>query len=266
MVNKNFKYTYTTCWIKLIIIGSYIEVYGTIQAAGSNLAEPPRSQYVLDGTYTDIFQAPSMQSVAHRQRFYSSPPHLADGLHRLVISSLTDGPLLSLDFVQFIPSLPSNDIPKAASINAQQMTPAARAGTIAAGVIGGVAFIAVVILLLFLVRRRRYRAAPFLVEGVDSGPRSTDSAVNPSHIGQFSTLQIGPPLAWSSKSGNITLPTVRPRQPSQMSMEPPMYDLAVEQRISHQRYILQPNPYANPRSSVGYHASDFEVVPVIVST
>jgi len=246
--------------------GSYIEVYGTIVPPDDDGI--PSSSFVVDGTFTNTFEAPSVPTVMHMQKFYSSPSHLTDGPHQLVITSLTDGPVLSLDFVQYIPSSPADVIPAGAlSGNARlTLSSAPRAEIIVAGVIGGFAFLIIIALLVFVIHYRRHRRnGTFTIEdGEDDATRVGDVNVPPARVTPFSEGQFGPPLAWSSKSGNRNLSTTRPKRISALSIQPPEYDQAVGEHTAYP-FTPQPNVYGHRRSSSDphiYHAEDFEVLPI----
>lgn len=243
--------------------GSYIEIYGTIEPPDNN--GPPSSKYDIDGTFTNTFQAPSVPAAMHTQRYYSSPPQLKDGPHQLVISSLKDGPLLSLDFAQYMPS--SQELSSAAlsSSSHSSYTPASRAGAIAAGVIGGVAFLIVMVLLTFLIRHRRQSSGQFTIEDGEEDPvRTVDIGKSGSHITPFRHAQSGPPVAWSSKAGNANLPTTRPNRNSGLSIQPPEYDQVVGEHLGHHPLTPQPNVHGQQKFSDPhvYDAEAFEVLPI----
>jgi hypothetical protein len=191
--------------------------------------------------FTNIFQAPSVPTAMHTQRYYSSPPQLKNGPHQLVISSDKDGPSLSLDFVQYIPS--SQEVSPAALLgnSSASGTSASRAGTIAAGVIGGVAFLTVIVLLSFLIRHRHH---PNSIEDGDNNDNVDKSVL---HITPFDYS--GPPVAWSSKSKNTNLATTRPKRLSVESMQPPEYSEAIKEHL----LFPLPNVGGRRRSSSDPH-------------
>jgi len=189
------------------------------------------------------------------QKYYSSPSQLKDGPHQLVITSLMDGPLLSLDFAQYLPS--SKQVPSAPLSNNS------RAGVIAAGIIGSVASLIVIVLLIFLIRYRRRRGRSFVIE---DGDHVDISKLSEPYITPFRQAQSGPPVAWSSKSGNMKLPTTRPKRHTILSIEPPEYDQAIDDHhLGRHPLTAQSNVYGRRRSLSEphiYHAEDFDVLPI----
>lgn len=245
------------------ISGSYIEVYGTIMPQDDY--GTPSSSYVIDGTYTNTFEAPPVPTTAYMQRFYSSP-HLTNGPHQLVITSLTEGPLFSLDFVQYVPSSPMEGLFSGAlSNNGRSPVSAPRAEMIIAGVTAGVAFLMIMTLLAFVIYYRRLRrSGTFTIEdGEDDAARIEDVAVA-SRITPYHEAQSGPPVAWSSKSGDRNLSTTRPKRTSTLVIEPPDYHQAIAQHTGCP-FTPQPNVYGQHRRSSDPHiylAEDFEVLPI----
>jgi hypothetical protein len=244
--------------------GSYIEVYGTIMP--QDYYGAPSSSYVIDGTFSNTFEAPSVPTTMYMQKYYSSP-HLTNGPHQLVITSLTEGPLFSLDFVQYVPSstdaefvgVSSNDIHSAPR-------GAPRADMIIAGVTGGVAFLMIMAFLALLIYHRRHRrSGTFTIEdGEDDATRIGDVNIIPARVTPYREGQPGPPIAWNSKSGNRNLSTTRPKRASALSIQPPEYDQAIGTHTGCP-FTPQLNVYGQHRSSSDPHiylAEDFEVLPI----
>jgi len=243
--------------------GSYIEVYGTIMPRDDY--GTPLSSYVIDGTFTNTFEAPSVPTTAYMQQYYSSP-HLTEGPHQLVITSLTEGPLFSLDFVRYAPSSPTDGVfVGALSNNVHSSVSGPRAETIIAGVTGGVAFLMIMAFAFIIYHRRHRRSGTFTIEdGEDDATHIGDVNVAPAQVIPYCEHQSGPPLAWSSKSGNRSLSTTRPKRTSALSIQPPDYDQAVGGHTGYP-FTPQPNVHGQHRSSSDPHiylAEDFEVLPI----
>jgi hypothetical protein len=141
-----------------------------------------------------------------------------------------------------------------------------RAEIIAAGAIGGSALLIIVALLAFIIYHRRHRRnSTFTIEdGEDDATHIRDVGVPPARVTPFCEGQSGPPIAWSSKSGNRNLSTTRPKRISALSIQPPEYDQAVGEHTSCP-FTPQPNVYGQRRSSSDPHiylAEDFEVLPI----
>ena len=155
-------------------IGTQVSVYGTL---GPRVVErlAPQSNYSIDGSPPDTYQAVQTSSVQYSTRFYASP-RLSNGQHTLLVTNLITSDFLFLDYFlvlradpdtappQLLPStgrLPTQS-PSPPAANTVEGKPSSNSntGTIVGSAIGAAALVILAVAAMLWLRSRDKRTWP----------------------------------------------------------------------------------------------------------